>query len=230
MSQYSFLVVILLLIGIIFLRMKDRQSLERQQQELDQYTRDIESVYQKLKGIRHDYRNHLQVMVAYTSEKQYEQLENYVQQLLNEINRVDTLIQTGNTLIDALVNTKLTVVKDKGVLLNVKAIAPRELAIESLDLAIILGNLLTNAVEATTRYPHDHSFIRLYIAPMNQTLYIHLTNSMAISPKKQFLSLKAVDRQGYGIKRIDETVKKYNGIVNRQFEEGVFSTEITLPI
>ena len=32
------------------------------------------------------------------------------------------------------------------------------------------------------------------------------------------------------LKRVDSIVNKYGGFINRQSEEGVFATEITLPI
>ena len=35
---------------------------------------------------------------------------------------------------------------------------------------------------------------------------------------------------GFGLMRIDMVVKKYNGFLNRQNEEGVFATEIMLPL
>ena len=53
---------------------------------------------------------------------------------------------------------------------------------------------------------------------------------MQKNPLPQFLSLKAPNRQGYGIQRIDQAVNKYQGLVNRQWEDGVFATEITIPL
>lgn len=204
-----------------------------QQKELDDYATEVEAVYRQLRGIRHDYRNHLQVMEAFTETKQITELREYIRQLNNELNQVDTIIRTGNTMIDALVNTKLTRAQEAGVSLDATAIAPQELAIEAVDLAIIIGNLLNNAVEATTQQLSAKGtahFIRLYIAPMKSNLYISVTNTMIKNPQIRFMSLKAVNRQGYGLKRIDQTVEKNKGHVNRQWEDGVFVTEITLPL
>ena len=135
-------------------------------------------------------------------------------------------------MIDALVNTKLTVAQEQGVVLYATAIAPEKLSIANIDLAIILGNLLNNAIDATTKDKRasTEQFIRLYIAPMQDNLYISVTNTMQKNPQPQFLSLKAPNRQGYGIQRIDQAVNKYQGLVNRQWEDGVFATEITIPL
>ena len=65
---------------------------------------------------------------------------------------------------------------------------------------------------------------------MQDNLYISVTNTMQKNPQPQFLSLKGPNRQGYGIQRINQAVEKYQGIVNRQWEDGIFATEITIPL
>lgn len=227
-------VICLILLIYIFVQRKELKFHRLQQDELDQYAVEVESVYRQMRGIRHDYRNHLQAMGAFVEASEYDELHNYIQQLTNEMNQVDMIIQTGNTMVDALVNTKLTRAQAGNVQLYATAIAPAKLPIENVDLAIILGNLLNNAVEATVRDEKSsqsaEQFIRLYIAPMKDNLYINVTNTMKKNPQPSFLSLKAPSRQGYGIRRINQAVEKYNGITNRQWEDGVFSTEITIPL
>lgn len=225
---------ILALIAIIYViyQRKEIAFYKLQQEELDQYATEVETVYRQLRGIKHDYRNHLQGMSAFIETNQLSELQDYIHQLNNELNQVDTIIRTGNTMVDALVNTKLTIAQEKGVELHATAIAPEKLSIENVDLAIILGNLLNNAIEATTQMHGNNTeqFIRLYIAPMKDNLYISVTNTMKKNPQPRFLSLKAPNRQGYGINRIDQAVEKYHGLVNRQWEDGIFATEITIPL
>ena len=224
--------IILILMAYIIYQRKEIGFYKLQEEELDQYATEVETVYRQLRGIKHDYRNHLQGMSAFVETDQLDELENYIHQLNNELNQVDSIIRTGNTMIDALVNTKLTIAQEHGVELYATAIAPEKLPIENVDLAIILGNLLNNAVEATTKAGRTEreQFIRLYIAPMKDNLYISVTNTMKKNPQPQFLSLKAPNRQGYGINRIDQAIEKYHGLVNRQWEDGVFATEITIPL
>lgn len=225
------IIFILLLILIILRQRKELSFFQHQQEELDQYAVEVEAVYRQMRGIRHDYRNHLQGMSAFVETGQLDELKTYIQQLTNELNQVDTIIRTGNTMIDALVNTKLTLAQERVVELHATAIAPEKLPIENVDLAIILGNLLNNAIEATTKAAKQKDqFIRLYLAPMKDNLYISVTNTMEKNPQPQFLSLKAPNRQGYGISRIDQAVEKYEGLVNRRWEDGVFATEITIPL
>lgn len=239
-TKFVVTLVIILVLAValgyfIFQTSWHKQDMAIQEEELDQYSADVESIYRQIRGIRHDYRNHLQVMQAYLVTNQLQDLELYIRELNNELNQVDTIIRTGNTLIDALVNTKLSKAQELGITIDATALAPPHLNIENVDIATILGNLLSNALEATEAHLRESSvddrpFIRLYIAPMQSNLYISVTNSMLHQPKEGLLSLKAPNRQGYGIRRIDEKVEKYQGLVNRQWEDGVFATEITLPM
>ena len=225
-------VLALILIVYVIYQRKEIAFYKLQQAELDQYATEVETVYRQLRGIKHDYRNHLQGVSAFIETNQLDELQDYIHQLNNELNQVDTIIRTGNTMVDALVNTKLTIAQESGVELHATAIAPEKLSIENVDLAIILGNLLNNAIEATTKVDENKTeqFIRLYIAPMKDNFYISVTNTMKRNPQPRFLSLKGPNRQGYGINRIDQAVEKYEGLVNRQWEDGVFATEITIPL
>lgn len=229
--------VILVSLGILVLGMGyiiwrlviKLQTVKIQQQELDEYVVEVEAIYDRLRGIRHDYRNHLQVIDAYANQSDLTALRDYLKLLTNELNQVDTLIRTGNTLMDALVNTKLTRAVSAGVEVKAEAIAPDKLNIPSTDLAIILGNLLNNAIEATLKQ-QGGARIRLYIAPIKNNLYISMMNTMDHAPLPWYRSLKRPNRQGYGLRRIDAAVQANHGIVNRQWEEGVFVTEVTLPL
>lgn len=236
MSDWIWVVILLsILMVLLVVLIKQRQIIDYykiQEQELDQYAIEVETIYNQMRGIRHDYRNHMQVMQTLMTKDAVNELDDYMKQLTNELNQVDTIIQTGNTMIDAIVNTKLTTAKHNGIELFATAIAPKDLRIEHVDLAIILGNLLNNAIEATVKESKttEDNFIRLYIAPMKETLYISVTNTMTENPKPSFLSLKRMNKRGYGLSRIDQTVEKNQGMVNRKWEDGVFATEVTIPL
>ena len=50
--------------------------------------------------------------------------------------------------------------------MNCKAILPRELSIEDVDLCVLLGNLLDNALEACEKIPEDQRFLRIYVSAL----------------------------------------------------------------
>lgn len=68
---------------------------------------------------------------------------------------------------------------------------------------------------------------------MKDQLYISVSNSVSGRLRKEgktYLSTKNSAGHGFGLMRVDRIVKKYDGYIDRQDEEGVFATEIMLPV
>ena len=96
----------------------------------------------------------------------------------------------------------------------------------------MIGNLIDNAVEACRNVEPEQQFLRLYIAPLKQQLYISVcnaTNEVVRKLDEEYISKKRGDH-GHGLKRINHIVEKYEGYINRKNEPGVFVTEIMLPL
>lgn len=210
------------------------RALTEQEKSLKQHAEEVESIYQQMRGWRHDYKNHLQTMKAYMELNRLDKLEEYLGELDEELISIDVNFRTGNTMADAILNSKFTLAKARGIRLTAKAAVPVQLTISNVELGTLLGNLLSNAIEACVKIPEEEErFIRVYIAPVKSQLYISVTNSMTGKVRKQgtvFLTTKEGSEHGFGLKRIDQTVEKQGGFVNRQHEEGVFATEVFLPL
>ena len=136
-------------------------------------------------------------------------------------------------MVDAILNSKLSLIQEKKIAVDATAVVPGNIAISGIDLSILIGNLLDNAMEACMQIPQESDrFIRIYIDIVKKQLYISVTNSMAGKAKKTggtFLSTKQ-GNHGFGLLRIDSIVSKYNGYLNRQSENGIFATEVMLPL
>ena len=196
------------------------------------YYGELQHIYDQMRGWRHDYHNHIQAMKALLAlGKEAEHIE-YLNKLDDDLSKVDTMLKTGNVVLDAILNSKLTLAAVKNISVNAKAIVPEEIGISEIDLCVIIGNLLDNAMEACERGA-ENKFIRCYIGKHKEMLYISVSNSMSGDVKKtgkKYFSSKQSPMHGFGLARIDRIVAKHGGYVNRQHEEGVFATEITLPL
>lgn len=211
----------------------DKRISAYQSDLIQKHCDEVESMYRQVRGWRHDYKHHIQTMKAHLVMQQYEELEHYLNELDADLTTVDTVIKTGNIRIDAILNSKLGVAKTKDIRINAKAIVPKELPVSEVDLCIIIGNLLDNAIEACgTGTGEEKPFIRVYIDILKEQLYIYVSNSMDHTVRKQgnqYLTTKGVDH-GFGLMRVDKVVERYHGYLNRQHEEGVFVTEIMLAL
>lgn len=213
------------------------RRIERFQSELiEKQVREIENMYRQVRGWRHDYRNHIQNMKIWLDGQNYEQLDRYLQELADDLNTVDTVLKTGNVMADAILNSKLSVAEKKKIKLNVKASIPEKLPMSDVELCSVLGNMLDNAVEACDALPEDERFLRVYIGRLKGQFYLSVQNSAGRVRKERgrYLSTKeeaaGKHQHGYGLFRIDRIANKYGGYVNRQNEEGIFATELLIPL
>ena len=224
-------VTVFFLLRRFLYNMIDRR-IERFQSELiEKQVREIQNMYRQVRGWRHDYRNHINNMKIQLSEGNYDKLSDYLNELADDLDTVDTVIKTGNVMADAILNSKLNVAEKMNIKLNVKANVPDKLPMSDVELCSMLGNILDNAVEACGTLPEEERFMRVYIGKLKGQLYLSVQNSAGkvCKSKNTYLSTKEGEH-GYGLFRIDRVAKKYGGYVNRQNEEGVFATEIMVPI
>ena len=199
---------------------------------------EVENLYGQIRGMRHDLRNHAQTMLAYLDLDRRDELRRYLTDLSRSFERVDDVLRTGSVMADAILNSKLSLARSKGIGVHASAAVPASSAIPDVSLCSILGNLLDNAMEACLRMGDGgERFIRVYIAPMKGQLYVNVTNSapgLARREGGRYISSKpgrgALARHGFGLSQIDRAAKLCGGYVNRQQEEGVFATEVMLPL
>ena len=159
-----------------------------------------------------------------------ERTRDYLWKLNKDLTEVDTVVKTGNVTVDAILNSKLTLIKSKDIPVDAVAKVPDDLKISEIDLCAIIGNLLDNAIEAVLPLPPEARFIRIYIGMLKSQLYISVTNSTASEPRKigeKYVSTKGEGR-GVGLMRVDSIARRNGGTVNRQNESGVFATEVLL--
>ena len=184
-----------------------------------------------MRSWRHDYHNHIQTLKAYRTLGQNIEIDDYLNKLDDDLTSVDTVFKTGNIMIDAILNSKISLAQNKKIEVNATAIVPKELPVSEIDLCVILGNLLDNAMEASLKLEEKDRIIRVYIDVFNEYLYISVTNAMSgkINKSTGYISQKG-ENHGFGLVSIDKIAKKYNGHINRQNEDGVFATEVMLPL
>ncbi|MBP3323387.1 MAG: GHKL domain-containing protein [Clostridia bacterium] len=192
------------------------------------YYRETEIMYNKMRAWRHDYRHHIQAMKAHSVKGEYGDIDKYLDMLDDDLTNVETVVKTGNKMADAILNSKLTLASEKKIKVKAEAKIPVSLTINELDLCIIIGNLIDNAIDACCELPEENRLIRLYMEMKGNFLYLSLINTAKGSKKRSFISTKG-DGHGFGLRRIDNIVKKYGGYIKRASEDESFSTELMLP-
>ena len=166
----------------------------------------------------------------------FSELADYLNEQEADLTTVDTVIKTGNVMIDAILNSKISLAKARHIVVDAKAVVPKDLkvSISEVELSLIVGNLMDNAMEACMEIAdQEKRFIRIYIDILKGQLYLYVINSSIGKRERKgngYKSTKGNAYHGYGLMRIDKVVEKYHGYLERQDEEGVFATEVMLPL
>ena len=67
-----------------------------QNELVDRHYDEVEVMYRKMRGWRHDYHNHIQVLKTYLSLTQYREALDYLDGLEKDLSAVDTVLKTGD--------------------------------------------------------------------------------------------------------------------------------------
>ena len=215
-----------------FSRRIDRQIASYQQELVETHYREVDNMYRQIRGWRHDYRNHIQTMKAYAAAGDWEAIKRYLDLLDQDLTTVDTVIKTGNPMADAILNSKISLARSKGIQVVADASIPVKLKSSEIDLCCILGNLFDNAIEASLQLPEERRLIRVYMDMKNTQLYISFTNFTAgkkLSKVGKLFRTTKGEGHGFGLVRIDAIVERLDGYISRNSEDGAFTTEILLP-
>ncbi len=210
----------------------DRRIEAYQRELIETHYREVENMYRKMRGWRHDYRGHIQAMKALLSAGDLDGLRGYLDKLDTDLNTVDTVIKTGNPMADAILNSKISLAQSRGITVKADAHVPVGLRMSEIDLCCILGNLFDNAIEASMALPEEERLIRVYMEMKGTQLYISFTNFTAgkklRKTGKVYKSAKG-EGHGFGLVRIDKIIEQLDGYLSRNSEDGAFTTEILIP-
>lgn len=210
----------------------DKQIASYQRELIETHYQEVETMYRQIRGWRHDYRNHIQMMKVLAAKGDLEGIKKYLDELDTDLNTVDTVVKTGNAMADAILNSKISLAKSKGITVEVDAHIPVKLKMSELDLCVIIGNLFDNAIDASMALSEEQRLIRVYMDMKNTQLYISFTNLTATKKLtkvgNRFRTTKG-DGHGFGLVRIDNIIERLDGYLSRNSEDGAFTTEILIP-
>ena len=144
-----------------FSKQIDKRIAAYQRELIETHYREVENMYRQIRGWRHDYRNHIQMMKVLAANGDMDALKVYLDELDTDLNTVDTVVKTGNPMADAILNSKISLARSRNIPTQVDAHIPVKLKMSELDLCCIVGNLFDNAIEASMALPEEKRMIRV---------------------------------------------------------------------
>ena len=187
-------------------------------------------IWNNIRQVKHDLKNHFAVMRGHLDDGDIEACKAYASKLDATVDSMGNMIQSGNLVVDYLINTKLSGLD--GVEVLISGYVGNYGDIEDVDLACILGNILDNAVEALQSVDSEKRIELLFLQRKANRIIIckNSINEPVLSNNRKLKSTKASpELHGIGHQIVETTVKKYQGLLDYFEEDGMFGVQIMLP-
>ncbi|HAE61833.1 MAG TPA: hypothetical protein DCG38_05830, partial [Eubacteriaceae bacterium] len=124
-------------------RFKEEQLLLQQEQY-----KNIVSGYEQVKSVRHDMLTHLVAINGYLEKVRIEDAQNYIHEIHEDLDLSKQGIISTNVAVDAIINNRASKAKSLGIEIEYDIMIKNKMHINDIDICIILGNALNNAIEA----------------------------------------------------------------------------------
>ncbi len=216
----------------MFQKWIDRRIEAYQSDLIRKYCDEVEAIYKKMRGWRHDYHNHIQALQASMALGKYDEVNAYLHQLNDDLTGVDAVIKTGRVMVDAILNGKMNIAAQNEIPVNAKAQIPDGTPVTDVDMCVIIGNLFDNAIEENKKLTPGERFIRIYIGRKNTQVYLVFTNAAGKKQVKKegLFGTRKGAGHGFGLNRVEGIVKKYGGQFFADSEDGGFTAEVLIPL
>ena len=256
--MYVILVVIIIILGILLIRefnkrKADRAKYEEQDKLLTRYLADnldmekrlsdirddydkqqemaeeIRRIQQQIGLLKHDMKNHTLVILSYLEENKTEEARQYAGVILDKLNRMYTYVNVGNSLLNYIINSKLSMAKEQGIEIKAEIENLPFSYMDSVDFSSLLNNMLDNAVNGALNSAVKK--LEVDIASEKGFDVITVKNSIDGSVLKnnpELATSKEEPGHGYGMKQMKAVTEKYEGNIDIYEKDGMFVVSVML--
>lgn len=190
----------------------------------------VQKLHENARKLKHDMRNHLMVIAAYLNSNELEEAKEYTSKMLDKLNLDYSYIETGNTLINYIINNKMQKAKADKIQVKAEIDNLRFSKMDSIDFSALLGNLLDNAIEAAAN--SDKKVIEIMIKKQRGYDSIKIKNTIdtsVLNHNPQLISVKQDnENHGIGVKQVREIVKRYDGMLDIYEENKMFCVVVLI--
>lgn len=220
-----------------------RESIRRKRDnERRNLTRLQQLQYEKIAGemestsrLRHDMRHHLNALGALNAQGKQEEITEYLKQYGAVYYRLDRRQFSGDPVVDSVLGYYLSLASEAQIPVKCRVSLKGASGVEPVDMTVLLGNCLENALEALRQLPEGRRRLSIELAPVRSMLLLRIQNTCSLTHSsgkpagwKDFTSSKGGDRQGVGLRSVTAIAEKYDGSAQFQCKDGVFTIRMLL--
>ena len=221
-------------------RLKEEDLLLQEQVQEQGYIRKkieyTEKYQEQIRTLRHDMAGKLMILKSFLDGGRYKDASKFLSEMDIELSSGAVKYSTGNAVTDVVINEAAAICEKKSCIFDCDFSFTEDKGITAIDMAIILNNLLDNAIEAITSIPADERYIRLSGASKANFYLIRIENSydgeVIRNNDNGIISKKKTDPDlgphGIGLKSVASIAEKYLGAVDIKTEDRTFEVKVML--
>ena len=190
----------------ISLQKQYEQHLKTQLKHLDE----VLITQNQIKKFKHDFMNYKIGLQSYLENDNCAGAQEYLEKLAVKMNPEKRILETGNVALDAILSTKAAIAESKSIAFITKLQIPGNLPLDPIDICVIFGNALDNAIEACEKIESFDKKISLTIIYQKDCLFCKIVNSVGSPQSFSLKTSKADDKNhGFGLDNIRASLEKY---------------------
>lgn len=218
-------------LAINYIRSSELAILQKENELYNKQCEIMQTSTKELQAFRHDIKNQFLAVSELLSAEKYDDAKKMLVNLSNLTKDKIIYSNSGNIVIDGMINYKLQNISNENVKIKTEIAVPTKLDIETTDIVTILGNMLDNAITAINQTDNE-KILTIKIVFSQQRLIIHISNSFSgniICKNDKITTTKHEhNKHGYGISNISKTVDKYNGYMEINYTKNIFMMDIII--
>lgn len=217
-----FFIILRLVSRILALSVQETEQkrLEDQIRKQHTYLEEAKKRNEQYRTFQHDINNHFLVLSGLIREKRYEEAEIYFDKLHGSSDRLLIGIETGNPILDILLQEKISFAVSSGIEVKHDVQIPPDCGAEDMDLCMILANALDNAVHACRKVAGRQPEISVMVRRRHHFLIIEVVNTMVQAQGRL--------EYGTGLNNIRRTAEKYEGTMEIENDGETFRLTVLL--
>ncbi|RFZ75900.1 GHKL domain-containing protein [Lacrimispora amygdalina] len=169
--------------------------------------------------VYHDMKNHISCLHNLILQGRYEETANYLVELNTQIQNIDKELYTGNDIVDAIINEKLSSAAKDQISISVDG-KLGYLPVDPIDLCTIFSNAADNGIEALRDSQISDKVLEIQFKRQGEMQWIMFRNPV----KRRGPALLSVTTKedcinhGFGLGNIRMAVEKYKGHMEYRLE------------
>lgn len=212
---------------------KDLLLIKYQSETQQKHIHQLIDTHEHIKKISHDFRQQTDILYELCKGHNCGQMLDTLSELSNK-GHMPFVVTTGNTMLDAIISSKIAESNKENIQFISDFDTQPDLKYLNIELCVLLGNSLDNAIEACVRSKSDKKIIELTLTATNAQFMYRIKNTVGEMPELsgEFLKTSKTDnlRHGIGLKSMKQTCKNMDGDMAYEYDEEYFTLWINIPV